>query len=252
MAGRWRPSQKEGSVIQTNQRPPGASITERRGNTSSSTLGWGTVYGSVWGKKTDQEMSTVYAYNRVKTGWPRTVTFLLHVVRFKHLFSHQSYSKIFTFHLPNQEAGDLTCSYMMVWLLPMKLPFDQVQWFNDTSLKQNPLCCFNTLRSEILNKPAWSLVKSVQKQLFLVRLQKIKSQLTESLVRWSVRRSSSPLLSKPQEGSEFFTWAFVQMKFSRWPPLTYHHFSKRILSLERPRSVRVFETASIMGGGPHK
>lgn len=32
----------------------------------------------------------------------------------------------------------------------------------------------------------------------------------------------------------------------------YHHFSKMILSFERPSSMRVFEMASIMGGGPHR
>lgn len=32
----------------------------------------------------------------------------------------------------------------------------------------------------------------------------------------------------------------------------YHHFSKMILSFGRPRSMRVFEIASIMGGGPHR
>ena len=32
----------------------------------------------------------------------------------------------------------------------------------------------------------------------------------------------------------------------------YHHFSKRIRSLGRPRSMRDWEMASIIGGGPQR
>lgn len=49
------------------------------------------------------------------------------------------------------------------------------------------------------------------------------------------------------------TWAWAE----NGQPTTqdcrvYHHFSNRILSFGSPRSMRVCEKASIMGGGPHR
>lgn len=67
------------------------------------------------------------------------------------------------------------------------------------------------------------------------------------------RITLSSLAQRPTVQAVVHRWSIEKMSrgrsvFQRF----YHHFSKRILSLGSPESRRVFEIASIMGGGPQR